>query len=106
MADTDKHDVVRMNHDTIYSGKVSDLDAASITVVLPDPSKRFMSMQVVSEDHFTPEMVYAPGTFSYTKEKVGTSYVCTVISMCVLYQFQFDSNIYTLLKIAALPACS
>jgi hypothetical protein len=79
MADVDKQDVVRMNRDTIYSSGVFDLDAAPVTITLPDAGKRFMSMQVVSEDHFTTEVVYGPGTFSYTKEEIGTRYAFMII---------------------------
>ncbi|HKR21888.1 MAG TPA: DUF1254 domain-containing protein, partial [Pyrinomonadaceae bacterium] len=79
MADVDKQDVVRMNRDTIYSSGVFDLEAAPLTVTLPDSGKRFMSMQVVSEYHYTTEVVYAPGRFNYTKEKVGTRYVFIII---------------------------
>jgi len=79
MADVDKQDVVRMNRDTIYSSGVFDLDAGPVTVTLPDAGKRFMSMQVVSEDHFTTEVAYGPGTFSYSMEKVGTRYVFLII---------------------------
>jgi hypothetical protein len=75
----DKQDVVRMNRDTLYSNGVFDLDAAPVTITLPDTSKRFTSMQVVSEDHYTPEVVYAPGQYTYTKEKVGTRYVQFII---------------------------
>ena len=67
MASIDDQDVVRMNRDTLYSSGVFDLNAAPITVTLPDPGKRFMSMQVVSQDHFAIDVVYAPGRFSYTK---------------------------------------
>jgi hypothetical protein len=38
-----------------------------------------MSMQVISQDHYTTEVVYAPGTFSYTPDKVGTRYVYLII---------------------------
>lgn len=79
MAEIDKQDVVRMNRDTIYSSGVFDLDAAPLTITLPDPGNRFMSMQIVSEDHFTTEVVYPPGRFVYTKEKVGTRYVFTIV---------------------------
>ena len=79
MADIDKQDVVRMNRDTIYSSGVFDLDAAPVTITLPDTGKRFVSMQVVSEDHFTIAVEYGPGTFTYTKEKVGTRYVFIII---------------------------
>ena len=44
-ASIDAQDVVRMNRDTLYSSAVFDLDAAPVTITLPDPGKRFMSMQ-------------------------------------------------------------
>src|SRR5215510_13321355 len=50
MAPIDQQDVVRMNRDTLYSAGVFDLDAAPVTIVLPDAKKRFMSMQILSED--------------------------------------------------------
>jgi para-nitrobenzyl esterase len=79
MTPLDKQDVVRMNRDTIYSIGVFDLTAAPVTITLPDAGKRFMSMQVVSQDHYTTEVVYAPGRFHYTQEKVGTRYVVLII---------------------------
>jgi dienelactone hydrolase len=33
----------------------------TVTITLPDTGKRFMSMQVGSEDHYKTEVVYAPG---------------------------------------------
>ena len=36
-------------------------------------------MQLVSEDHFAIAVEYGPGTFTYTKEKVGTRYVFIII---------------------------
>jgi para-nitrobenzyl esterase len=79
MASIDKQDVVRMNRDTLYSSGVFDLDAAPLTITLPDAGKRFMSMQVVSQDHYTTEVAYGPGTFTYTKDNVGTRYVFVII---------------------------
>lgn len=75
----DKQDVVRMNRDTLYSNGVFDLDAAPVTITLPDPGKRFMSMQVISQDHYTTEVVYAPGRFTYTRDQVGTRYAFVII---------------------------
>lgn len=79
MASIDKQDVVRMNRDTLYSSGVFDLDAAPLTVTLPDAGKRFMSMQVISQDHYTTEVAYGPGSFTYTKDKVETRYVYVII---------------------------
>jgi para-nitrobenzyl esterase len=75
MVPIDKQTVVRMNRDTLYSAGVFDLEAAPVTITLPDPGKRFMSMEVISEDHYAIEVVYAPGRNTYTKDKVGTRYV-------------------------------
>jgi para-nitrobenzyl esterase len=79
VASVDEQDVVRMNRDTLYSSGVFDLDAAAVTVTLPDSGRRFVSMQVISQDHYTTEVVYAPGTFTYTSDDVGTRYVYVII---------------------------
>ncbi|MGC4005546.1 MAG: DUF1254 domain-containing protein [Pirellulales bacterium] len=60
----DKQSVIRMNRDTLYSMGVFDLDAGPATVTLPDAGKRFLAMQVVDEDQYCPEVVYAPDLMS------------------------------------------
>jgi hypothetical protein len=92
VADVDKQDVIRMNRDTIYSFGIFDLDAASVTVTLPDTAKRFMSMQVINQDHYTIAVEYAPGKFSYNKDKVGTRYVIILIRTLVNPEDQNDIN--------------
>jgi len=79
MTPIDKQAVARTDRDTLYSAGVFDLDAAPVTITLPDPGKRFMSMEVISEDHYAIEVVYAPGRYTYTKDKVGTRYVLFAI---------------------------
>jgi para-nitrobenzyl esterase len=79
MAPIDKQEVVRMNRDTLYSSGVFDLEAAPVTIVLADSGKRFMSMQTISQDHFTTDVVYGPGSFTYAKDKVGTRYVYVIV---------------------------
>lgn len=54
----DKQTVIRMNRDTLYSGAVFDLDAGPVTITLPDAGKRFMSLQVLDEDHYTHAVYY------------------------------------------------
>jgi len=78
-ASIDNQTVIRMNRDTLYSTAVFDLDAGPVTITLPDAGKRFMSMQVVNEDQYTPEVVYGAGSYTLTKEKVGTRYVPPII---------------------------
>ncbi|MGH9365042.1 MAG: DUF1214 domain-containing protein [Thermoanaerobaculia bacterium] len=75
----DKQDVVGMNRDTLYSGAVFDLDAGPVTITLPEAGKRFMSLLIVNEDAYSPAVVYVPGRFTYTKEKIGTRYMLAVV---------------------------
>jgi hypothetical protein len=75
LADVQNQTVVRMNRDTLYSFGVFDLDAGPVTVDLPDTKGRFMSLLLISEDHYNPATFYAPGQHKITRELVGTRYV-------------------------------
>src|SRR5580700_10390413 len=74
-APIDNQNVIRLNRDTLYSGAVFDLDAGPVTITLPDAGKRFMSMQLISEDEYTPSAIYTPGPHVITKDTIGTRYV-------------------------------
>jgi hypothetical protein len=67
--------IIRLNRDTLYSAAVFDLDAGPVTITLPDAGKRFMSMQLINEDQYTPEVDYGAGTYTVSKDKIGTRYV-------------------------------
>ena len=75
--------VIRLNRDTFYSSGVFDLDAGPVTIVMPDPGKRYMALQVINEDHYVPNVFYGAGTHVLTKENVGTRYVVTAIRTLV-----------------------
>jgi hypothetical protein len=79
----DKQGIIRPNRDTLYSGAVFDLDAGPVTVMLPDAGKRFMSMQPINEDQYTPAVYYGAGSHTLTKEGIGTRYVLVVVRMLV-----------------------
>jgi hypothetical protein len=79
----DKQTVIRMNRDTLYSGAVFDLDAGPATVTLPDPGKRFLSMQVVDEDQYTPAVFYGAGKHTLSREQVGTRYMLVAVRTLV-----------------------
>ncbi|MGI1660914.1 DUF1254 domain-containing protein [Palleronia sp. KMU-117] len=74
-APIDKQTVIRLNRDTIYSAAVFDLDAGPVTITKPDSGERYMSMQVIDQDHYTFDVVHEPGPFTLTREAVGTRYV-------------------------------
>ena len=78
-----KQTVIRTNRDTLYSGAVFDLDAGPVTVTLPDAGKRFLSMQVIDEDQYTPEVIYRPGKYVFRKDKIGTRYVLMAVRILV-----------------------
>ena len=79
----DNQTVIRLNRDTLYSSAVFDLDAGPVTISLPDAGKRFMSMQIINEDHYVPEVIYGKGSYTLTKDKVGTRYVAVAIRTLV-----------------------
>lgn len=82
-APIDNQTVIRLNRDTLYSAAIFDLDAGPVTITLPDAGKRFMSMQVINQDEYTPMVVYGKGTYTLTKEKVGTRYVAVAVRTLV-----------------------
>ncbi len=82
-ASIDHQTVIRLNRDTLYSSAVFDLDAGPATITMPDPGKRYMSMQVISEDHYVPNVFYGAGKHVLTRENVGTRYVVVGIRTLV-----------------------
>src|SRR5262245_52801715 len=82
-AQIDKQLVIRMNRDTLYSSAVFDLDAAPVTITMPDAGKRFMSLQVINEDQYAPNVFYGAGSHTLSKDKVGTRYVMAAIRTLV-----------------------
>lgn len=75
--------VVRLNRDTLYSAAVFDLDAAPVTIVLPDPGDRFMSMQLITEDQYVPAVIYGAGSHTFSREDIATRYLLVAIRMLV-----------------------
>ena len=75
----DQQTVIRMNRDTLYSAAVFDLDAAPVTITLPDPEGRFLSVQVINQDHYTRLVAYGAGEHILTRESCGTRYALVAI---------------------------
>ncbi|CAM2995224.1 DUF1254 domain-containing protein [Vibrio rarus] len=60
---TDQQPVVRMNRDTFYSMAVINVSQGA-TVTLPEiPEGKYMSMEVITQDHRIQAMQYGAGTF-------------------------------------------
>ena len=69
----DRQTVVRMNRDTLYSAAIVDL-ARDVTVTVPDAGGRYLSVMVVSEDHYANPVIHEPGEHRITAEQVGSRY--------------------------------
>lgn len=70
----DAQDVIRLNRDTPYSEGVFDL-TTPLTIVKPDGGTRFQSIMVLNQDHFIKRVFYQPGTYTLTREEMGSRYV-------------------------------
>lgn len=82
-APLDKQTVIRLNRDTLYSSAVFDLDAGPVTITLPNPGKRFMSLQIIDEDQYTHAVHYGGGSYSLNKKDIGTRYVVVAVRTLV-----------------------
>jgi hypothetical protein len=69
----ERQTVIRGNRDTLYSSAVFDLDVGPVTITLPEAGQRFMSLQTISQDHYT-STVYGAGEHALNREMVGTRY--------------------------------
>ena len=82
--------IPRPNRDTLYSFAIVDLDAGPATITLPDAGKRYMGMQVVNQDQYTPATYYGAGTHTLTREVIGTRYAIAVVRFLVDFSNQQD----------------
>jgi len=83
LASLDNQTVIRLNRDTLYSSAVFDLDAGPVKITLPNAGRRFMSMQVINEDHYIFEVDYGAGNYNFSKAEVGTRYVMMALRILV-----------------------
>ena len=71
----DRQLVIRANRDTFYSAGVFDLEASPVTITMPDPGKRFMSMIVIDQDQYAHVTYYGAALHMLTKQEIGMRYV-------------------------------
>lgn len=70
----DHQPIVRLNRDTLYSSCIADL-SEPVVLTVPDSGDRYLSVMVVSQDHFIPQIFHAPGEYRLTREELGSDYV-------------------------------
>lgn len=75
----DKQSVPRIERDLLVSPAVFDLDAGPVTITLPDPGKRFLSLQLIDEDGYSAEVDYGAGTRVLRKDRLGTRHALALL---------------------------
>ena len=73
----DQQGVIRMNRDTLYSSVALDLSEPA-TVIMPETSGRYQSLQVINQDHYSFAKI-KPGRYELTQENVGSRYAYLII---------------------------
>jgi hypothetical protein len=71
----DSRGVVRPSRDTLVSLAVFDLAAGPVTITLPDAGRRYMALQVIDEDQYSPDVFFRKGSTTLDRRKIGTRYV-------------------------------
>jgi hypothetical protein len=69
--------------DILRSHGVFDLELGPIEITLPPVGDRFISIEVLDEDHYTLSMFYGPGTYSFSFDNVSTRYMLIVVRILV-----------------------
>src|SRR6516165_6738898 len=82
--------IPRPNRDTLYSFAIVDLDAGPVTITLPDAGKRYMGMQVVNQNQYTPATYYGAGAHTLPREVIGTRYAIAVVRFLVDFSNEED----------------
>jgi len=70
----DNQVTVRGNRDTIYMFGTFDL-TSPLTITMPDPEDRYMSLQLINQDHSIPPSIYGPTKKTITMEDMGSRYI-------------------------------
>jgi len=78
MVPIEKQTTIAMNRDTFYSLAVLNL-SKPLTITLPEADGRYMALQIIDEDHYTPFVLEKPGKYKLTKENVGTKFAFAMI---------------------------
>ena len=68
--------IIRMNCDTLYSGAVIDTSKGASITLPKVPAGRFMSAQVIDNDHYCPIVYYEAGTHPI---KTETRHACVAV---------------------------
>jgi hypothetical protein len=74
----DQQPVIRMNRDTLYSAAIVDISEGG-TLTLPEADGRYMTVMVISEDHYINRVYSEPGTYELSVAEHGSPFVNVVV---------------------------
>ncbi len=78
----DDQTVIRQNRDTLYSSVIADISQAA-TLTVPDAGARYLSVMVVSQDHYINRIFHESGDYELTVEEFDTDYVLVAARILV-----------------------
>ena len=96
-ADPTDKTVVRINFDTRYSFVVLDLTHDAI-ITMPETGGRYQSLWFITEEHYNPMAINAPGVYTITQQAMGSRYVLAVIRTQVNMRDDADMQAVTQLQ--------
>ena len=73
MVPIDKQTTIAMNRDTFYSFVVLNL-SKPLTITLPEADGRYMALQIIDADHYSPLVYEKSGKYKLTQDNVGTKF--------------------------------
>ena len=78
----DDQPIIRQNRDTLYSSIILDV-REGVTLTLPDTGERYISADVVNQDHYGALLLREPGEHVLTREVVGSDYAAILVRILV-----------------------
>jgi hypothetical protein len=78
----DEQPIIRMNRDTLYSSAIVDVREGT-TITLPDTNGRYISVEVINQDHFSPFILREPKEHLLTRDQIGTDYAGLMVRILV-----------------------
>lgn len=96
-ADPNDKTVVRINFDTRYSMCLLDLKEDAV-LTMPETGGRYQSAWFVTEEHYNPMAITAPGTYTLTEEMMGSRYALIIVRTLVNMKDEKDMGVVTELQ--------
>jgi hypothetical protein len=69
--------------DVLRSRGVFDLELGPVEITMPPVGDRFVSIEVLDEDHYSLSTFYGPGRYSFSFDNVSTRYMLIVVRILV-----------------------